>query len=379
MKWQTAWVHECSDFSTLPFKMTELTEIIQMTLNVSGNAVRFELSNLYGEEDLVFNEVSFSADKKFHVKHRIYYDSKTTIIIQKGTTIMTDALDVKILPGQKVFLRLISSRAQKYMDFASTYDTSMTNAAIVRRAGVNPSLRQTFGARRGWFCLSKAEVFSNYQPKIVSLIGDSLIEMGYVSDSLMALLYQKFPNKVVVLNHGVSGQRLLNDAPQDEPLFATFGMKTRKILPKVLQNSPNIVLMFAGLNDLILPVFSQEAKNQLAQAQVLFKEVEYIYKQITSNKSEFMLSTITPFEIGHTKEIHTSVMEQNLLTRINLNKLFQKKYQTELINSAALVEDKTCHLLREYDLGDHIHINKAAGEIIAQNICDKVIAKTGLG
>lgn len=112
MKWQTAWVHECSDFSTLPFKMTELTEIIQMTLNVSGNAVRFELSNLYGEEDLVFNEVSFSADKKFHVKHRIYYDNKTTIIIQKGTTIMTDALDVKILPGQKVFLRLISSRAQ---------------------------------------------------------------------------------------------------------------------------------------------------------------------------------------------------------------------------------------------------------------------------
>ena len=44
-----------------------------------------------------------------------------------------------------------------------------------------------------------------------------------------------------------------------------------------MQNRPHIVLMFSRLNELILPVFSQEAENQLAQDQVLFKEIEGIY------------------------------------------------------------------------------------------------------
>ncbi|MFT9096979.1 MAG: SGNH/GDSL hydrolase family protein [Liquorilactobacillus sp.] len=378
MKWQTVWVHECSDFSTLPFKMAELTEVVQMTMNVSGNAVRFELSNLYGTEDLRFNEVSFSTDEKFHVKHRIYFDDNGIVTIKKGTTIITDALEFKIIPGMKIFLRLVSNKSQKYMDFANTYDTSMTNAVIVRKAGTSPLLRQTFGARRGWFCLSKVEVYSDYQAKVISIIGDSLVEMGYISDSLMALLYKQFPGKAVVLNYGVSGQRMLNDAPQDEPLFATFGIKTREMLPKVLQNSPDLVLVCTGLNDLILPIFSQEAQNQLVKAQELFMEFEYIYEQIRSKGSQVMLGTITPFEIGHTQEIHTSVMEQNIITRIKLNKFLQQKYQNQLVSSALLVENDGFRLLKQYDLGDHIHINKVAGEIIAQSIYKKVVTAVGL-
>ncbi|MFT8424837.1 MAG: SGNH/GDSL hydrolase family protein [Liquorilactobacillus sp.] len=378
MKWQTAWVHECSDFSTLPFKMAELTEVVQMTMNVSGNAVRFELSNLYGTEDLRFNEVSFSTDEKFHVKHRIYFDDNGIVTIKKGTTIITDALEFKIIPGMKIFLRLVSNKSQKYMDFANTYDTSMTNAVIVRKAGTSPLLRQTLGARRGWFCLSKVEVYSDYQAKVISIIGDSLVEMGYISDSLMALLYKQFPGKAVVLNYGVSGQRMLNDAPQDEPLFATFGIKTREMLPKVLQNSPDLVLVCTGLNDLILPIFSQEAQNQLVKAQELFMEFEYIYEQIRSKGSQVMLGTITPFEIGHTQEIHTSVMEQNIITRIKLNKFLQQKYQNQLVSSALLVENDGFRLLKQYDLGDHIHINKVAGEIIAQSIYKKVVTAVGI-
>ncbi|MDC7952565.1 SGNH/GDSL hydrolase family protein [Liquorilactobacillus mali] len=378
MEWQTAWVHECSDFSTLPFKMAELTEMIQMTLNVSGNAVRFELSNLYGDKDIVFDEVSFSTDEKFHVKHRVCFDGKKAVVIKKGTTIITDSLDFVIQSGMKIFLKLVSNRSQKYMDFANTYDTSMTNAVIVRKANTSPSLRRTIDARRGWFCLSKVEVLSDYQAKVISIIGDSLVEMGYISDSLMALLYKQFPGKVVVLNYGISGQRMLNDAPQDEPLFATFGVKTRKTLPKVLQNKPSLVLMFAGLNDLILPVFSKEAQKQLVKVQELFTEVEHICEQIKMGKSQFMLSTVTPFEIGHTREIHTSMVEQNIRTRIKLNELLQQKYKNELLNTAELVEDNSLRLLKQYDLGDHMHVNKAAGEIIAQSMFEKVAAAVAL-
>ncbi|MCG4787976.1 hypothetical protein L0N33_21895, partial [Roseburia faecis] len=59
---------------------------------------------------------------------------------------------------------------------------------------------------------------------IIELTGDSLAETGMIETGLIKQLL----NQAVVVNTGISGNRLLHDAPQDGPLYQTFGQSLIK-------------------------------------------------------------------------------------------------------------------------------------------------------
>lgn len=371
MEWSTVWLHECSNFSALPFKMNELTEIVQMTLNENGEALRFELTNLYGKQDILFDEINLSTDKEFHVKQQISFQRQRKVIIKHGSKILTDPVQLRIIPGMKIFLQLISKKPQEYMDFASTYDTSETNAIIVRKADVKAKLSKNNSARHGWFCLRRAEILTRKRAKKIAIVGDSLAEMGYISSELAEVFRSDYPGEITVLNYGVSGQRLLNNAPQDEPLFTTFGMKVRENVKTAIDDGVDLIVIISGLNDLVLPLFSKQAANQVVNEHDLFDEIRYLI-DFGRESAKIIVCSITPFEIGHGKEIHTKLMEQNISTRLKFNKLLRKYCTNTLIDSASLMGDiDQLRLQKKYDLGDHLHINKEGGAMVAQEIFNK--------
>ncbi len=118
--------------------MEELTQIVQVTTNVSGIALRLHLTNLHGKSELVFQKLEFSFDETFHVKHEITLHGTATIKIPAGSRVITDPLKVAVHTGQRLFFRLSSSEPQNYLDFANTYDTTLTNAGMIRKADKLP-------------------------------------------------------------------------------------------------------------------------------------------------------------------------------------------------------------------------------------------------
>ena len=55
--WQAAWYYENIDFSAMPFKMRELSQLIKITSFLSGKELRLKLTNYYGKEELIFDEI----------------------------------------------------------------------------------------------------------------------------------------------------------------------------------------------------------------------------------------------------------------------------------------------------------------------------------
>ncbi|MCC7666065.1 SGNH/GDSL hydrolase family protein [Liquorilactobacillus satsumensis] len=377
MKWVPIWQHNCNDFSTLPFRMEELTQIVQVTTNVSGIALRLHLTNLHGKSELVFQKLEFSFDETFHVKHEITLHGTATIKIPAGSRVITDPLKVAVHTGQRLFFRLSSSEPQNYLDFANTYDTTLTNAGMIRKADKLPRLRKSFTARRGWFCLEQIEFWTAAQPKTILFTGDSLIEMGLITDSLTALLNRAFPEKVVTLNSGISGNRLLHDAPTDELLYQTFGQGLLHRLPDLLEIQPELVFVLAGGNDLILPLLSLQAGKQKVTAPELLAGVTELQQLVSKSNGTLLLGDLLPFRLGHSNQVklQTADYEDAQQTRREFNRLLTAK---NYVFHNYFVADAQGQLSSTYDLGDHMHVSKAGGIKIAAKLYEKVVRKLEL-
>lgn len=374
MEWQLGWYHSCDDYRTLPFTFAELTEVIQAVVNISGSGVRLSLSNLYGKTELVFQRVELSLDEKFHVKQTVTFNGLNQAKVGKGTVVMSDPVWLKVQAGVKLYVKISSRDKQTYSDFCCTYDTTVTNAAFVRNCEGIPHLQHSMNARRGWFCLNEINVLTDSKPKIVNMTGDSLVEMGQISASVAETLYHAYPEKVVVVNTGVSGGRLLYDAPDDERLYQTFGPSLiKRIFAESQKLRPALTIAFIGSNDLLLPLLSREAEGQIITAVEFMQGITQLKKILAQHNSDLLLGTILPFSLGHGAVPHTKRYAQALKKRVEINHCLQRL--PEVLDCSYIVEDGKQHLKPAYDFGDHIHLNKQGGQKIATAVCAKINVK----
>lgn len=373
VEWKLGWYHSCDNYRTLPFTFPELTEVIQAVINLSGKAVRLNLSNLYGKTKLVFQKVEVSLDEKFHVKQTATFNGVARAEIVQGTIIMSDPVWLKVSAGMKLYVKLSSCVKQTYSDFCCTYDTTMTNAAFVRNYKGLPHLQRSMTARRGWFCLNEINILTDNMPEIINMTGDSLVEMGQISASVAEVMYRAYPEKVVVVNTGISGGRLLYDAPDDEQLYQTFGLSLLKRASTEAQKiNPIWTIAFIGSNDLLMPLLSKEAAGQTVTVETFLQGILQLRRILVERNSRFILGTILPFSLGHGTVPHTSRYIQAVEKRFKINQ--QLYLLPETIDCSRIVEDENHCLKAEYDFGDHLHLNKRGGQKIAAAICAKISA-----
>ncbi|WP_057743253.1 hypothetical protein [Liquorilactobacillus capillatus] len=371
MEWKLGWYHNCDDYRALPFTFPELTEVVQATLNLNGDGIRLGLSNLYGEKDLIFQKVEAATDEKFHVKQKVTFAGIEQATVIKGTTLKSDPVHLQVKAGMKLYLKLSSKSVQTYADFCCTYDTTLTNANFVRRYASTPHLHHSMDARRGWFCLNEIEVLTDSQPAVVNITGDSLVEMGQISTSLAEIVYQKRPGKIVFANTGISGGRLLHDAPQDEPLYQTFGPSLlRRAATEAQKLMPVLTIAFIGSNDLIMPLVSKEALQQQIDINDFADGIIQLKKVLQRNHSRLLLGTLLPFSLGHGSVPHSNIYTQTLNKRQEINRYLRRLPET--FDSSQLVEDDKQRLQSRYDFGDHLHLNKRGGQKIATAIWDRI-------
>lgn len=356
--WQWAAVATCDNFESLPFKLPQLSQLVKLTVGISGPSIRLSLTNRNGDKNLVFDQVAVANNPQMANRQVVTAAHRATIVIPAGQMLMTDPATINAVAGKPLYVRMVASRPQSYADFASTYDPRIVNGTYSRRAGLLPPLPTGCDARKGWFCLEGVQVFSSDQPLTVKLTGDSLAEMGLVATSLVKQLRARSSHPVVLINTAISGSRLLNDAPVDEPLFATFGQSLlhRLACPRWVTD---ITVALTGSNDLVLPFWSHDA--YLPTVQQLVNGVDRLAKLIDQQGSRLLMTTISPFD-PHLPANQAAVSRHLAAVRCRINQQLLKRPFVVNVEPLVAVEGR---LTSQADFGDQLHYSPAGANLVA--------------
>lgn len=367
--WKPSVYYESADFSSMPFKLPQLSQVIKLTPSLSGNEGRLRLSNRYGKEDLWFDEIKVSLDASFNNAISVTYNYQEEIFLPKGEVLMTDGFFLGIEANQPIYVWMKATRQQSYSDYKSTFETTLTNASFVRKFNLLPKLKATTTLKKGWFCLEAIEVWSDKQVEYLEFAGDSLMEMGMITTPIKQALLQQMPEKYVFLETAVSGNRLCYDAPKDTKIHTTFG---DSLLKRIQQNNsgiiPKVRLVSIGANDLMVPLIAKDAQNQimtLDKYQIAISQLKKL-----QNTQTYLLN-LPPFKVQpifgdvDVKKVQKIRQEINQWTRIQMN----------YFDLTPIIETVSCETKAEYDFGDQMHLNQLGGKKVAQVILLDLINK----
>lgn len=364
MPWYPSFYQLTHDFSALPFHYEKLCQVVKITPSLSGHHCRLKLTNRYGKQDLVFDEIMIADNPAFNDAQTICYLHQRQIIIPQGQVIKTDPVLLMTNSGQPVYVRMVAKRSQEYADFASTYQSDLTNATISRSLTMKPVFSNRWRAQKGWFSLESLEIQTLRSPKYqIEITGDSLVESGMVTAPLIQYFNQHYPDQFVWYQTGISGNQLLHDAPVEEPLYETFG---NSLLHRQRLNpiSTQITLAIIGTNDLLLPYYSHVIADQNVTPRTLLQGFQQLQNQCATRESRLLTTTIASLRLFDLPTLQP-VEELIELQRERINQLLVQ--QPGVIDGGQLLTNpRTGQLDDRYDFGDHIHWNPAGGQKIAK-------------
>lgn len=365
MGWQIASSRLTHDFSALPFKMKELTLLIKITPQVDGSGLRLILQNRFNHTALLFDELIVSHDEKMSDAKSITRGKQKQIAIVGNGAVHTDALPFEVIAGQPLYFRMRALQKQTYADFSCVYDETFYNAIMAGTKNAAPHLPHNWQARKGWFCISCLEVWTNKKTPIIELTGDSLAETGMIETGLIKQLL----NQAVVVNTGISGNRLLHDAPQDGPLYQTFGQSLIKRATQSTDPHPHPIIVLIGSNDLVLPLIDGQSAHELVTPGQYLAGVSQLKQILDDRRCPLILTTIPPFSP------HVAPQQENILLdaqqrRLLINQELRRFEWVVDLDPWLLGNDGG--LKEIYDFGDHLHLNAAGGMVAAQAIMQKL-------
>lgn len=364
--YQLAYLQATHDFSSLPFKYGQLHQLVKLTPFLSGQRCQLLFSNRYGDSPLHFDRVAVADNPRMENAVAVTFQGSWSLTLPKGSHLLpSDSIDWPTKAGRPLYVEMVAQESQSYADFACTYATGWVNAAITRRSDFCPRLPDTWHARHGWVCLDGLKVLTDAHPRYLELTGDSLAETGMVAQELFCQLVSHSPEKVVAINTGISGNRLLHDAPQDGPLFATYGQS----LISRLQDSQlpfDLRLALIGSNDLLLPVYSEQAKVETHDLTSLCQGFLRL-----AQLGNLLTTTVPPFRL-FTGKLSSTEKELNH-TRLVLNLCLAQ--HAFVVDTAHLVANQDNNALAaSMDFGDGMHLSPRGGAVVANALLSKIEA-----
>lgn len=370
-QWQTAVWHSCSDFAALPFRMKQLTQLVKLTPGISGESLRLVFTNFYGTTDLTFNQVMVADNPQMAGSVKVTTRGQDQLTVPIKKMVHTDPIQFAVAAHRPLYVMITANRPQQYADFASTYDPSLVNAVYSQALHFRPPLPTGYHARKGWFCLAGMEVQSADSPLLVEMTGDSLAEMGLVTTPLINQLRRQTQRGVVVINTAVSGSRLLQPAPADEPLYATFG---DSLLARQARESfpVDLVVALTGSNDLILPFWSRQA--QLPTVQQLVDGFAQLNDLVGRRHGQLVTTTIPPFGLHLTSDQQAAGRHAAMIRR-QVNAQLIKQVNT--VDVEPLISDGEA-LKQTADFGDQVHYSVTGANLVATAISNWIDDKMSL-
>lgn len=387
-KWVEAYGFSHKDISITEFFVNNQTIRYAVPIGISGNKIEIVLSNKFGNEDLILDKVTLSTiTKEDNIKQdkltMLTYDNLKKVIIPKGKDITCDILDYEILSGDELGISIYiknkfqiksggSNLGRRYVSIEGDYTNNQKIPCNVIEIDMQEDEPDYF-TRPTVDIIKKINIFTKNEAYCIAAIGDSITAMDYWRRPLAERLQNKYEGLVTVLNYGIIGNRLLYSTGL-RGLNGIFGESGQKrILEDGLQiKGLKYIILLEGTNDLIQPGVCAPL-SQRVTANEIIESYKSIVEEAYKHGIRVVGGTLPPF-CG----IESVYWEEAEYTRKIINDWIRKsKDFYAIIDFDEIIADKRNKKRIKDDLhiGDWLHPNLAAGNLIAESIDINIFSK----
>lgn len=341
--------------------------------SVGGSEVRVRLSNLFGNAAVTLGPVHVAlsakgADTVPGSDHTLLFDSKPTVTIAKGASVLSDPvkMDVKALQSLAVSIYVPADK----QDHASTiHGAGFATAYITDSGDATAAVRfpreENSGNR---FFLTGVEVAGSSTKYTLVAFGDSITDgVGTKADAnerwpdaLAARLQADAKlSSIGVADAGISGNRILRD---------NSGPSALARFDRDALDQPGVrwIVLLEGINDIGGSGYAWKASDKVSAKQVI-DGMKALIARAHARHVKIYGATLTPYG-GSGWPYHSAAGEA---TREQVNAWIRHSGAFDgVVDFDKVIRDPAApeRMLAAYDSGDHLHPNSTGYQAMANAV-----------
>lgn len=364
MKFTPIYSYKTKDYTLLNMRLNGSKQILNFKTHAKGNKIRILLTNIHNPRKMKIRYMSVVINGEYH---QVTVEGKKRFEMPKHSEFYSDEIEVDIPAsgGMVIYTRFsLFTKAYSASDFNSTKTITSRhegwfnrelNLGLKTKAINKPNLQIVA-------LVKQVEVMSDH--KTIAWFGDSLTNHSHYTQPLQQRLFDEKVN-AVICNAGLSGNRLLKEGRGIAK--RTFGISgLDRFFDDVYKyNTPDLVVVGLGINDLIHPNTMAEA-DELPEISEIIEGYRTLLKTIKEKGSKAILCTITPFK-GYNQDI----LNKAYSMRDELNEWIKNQKEFDnVLDISSIVQDPvyTDHLEIPYEGDDKLHWDAKGGQLLADQI-----------
>lgn len=349
----------------MPLILNQQTLQQSLRISLGGNKLRLVFSNRYGVQPLILGDSYFSINGLTDLIH-IKFKGKTTVAIPAGEIIYSDEIAINLPSLSIIHLRTYLPEPIPVNTFhwdARHFSLLATGNQTLKE---NVHYEQKISSR---LLLESVEIQPELPSKVVVVIGDSMVDgNGVEMDSYHRwtdfLAEHLISQSAAVINAGQSGSRLLKDG---------IGVITLARFERDVLNQPGATtcVIQIGLNDLGLVGTALDPEGIIPSTDQLIRAYRQLINKAKDKHIRMIAVTLVPLRCHTEYELENFYDPKKEEIRQQINAWIRNSGEFDaIIDSDMLVRDPKCiqYLDRQYDSGDHLHLNKRGHQLITSSI-----------
>ena len=314
-KWTSTWRYVAVDYGYEIGCLENITQIATFRNNLEGSAIRVRLNNRYGETPMEITHGSvWLRDResgKLSQELPLTLNGEAKMVLPPDSSPYCDPISHPVTARDDVILKLYFEKktpvrcvcltwaAMSWGSVHMTGDFGRTEAlGFTVKPQIMPGLAFDPYPNQYVAGVSDIAVETENDPCLIGLFGDSITHMSYFSDSLIDLLYEKYPGRCAVINGGIAGNRVQKSHPVVEPMpgkGAQFGIagKDRFAQDMLSDGAPDVLFLMEGVNDCSHSIAFGES--DVPTPVQIHAALEDVAAQAKAAGCKVMTSTIMPF------------------------------------------------------------------------------------
>ena len=359
------------------FKNQTLREIVHVSLG--GSPVRVRISNVYGTKPIVVGSTHVGLRRSGssivpESDRTLRFGGQPTVMIPPGALVVSDpaSLNVPANSDLAVSMFLPGETPAETMHRAAFQTSYISEGDLTG----SPALPVGAEAMTSWPFLVGIDVGRSSSTDAIVAFGDSITDgSGSTRDAnhrwtdylLTRLASAKSRHALAVLNAGIGGNRVVHNG--SGPLaYAGPSLRTRFDHDVLAQPGVRFVIVLAGINDIGIPGTSFAPLSEEVSSAEIVASLRQVAERAHEHRLRIFAGTLTPFEGSTIKGYFTDERE---IRRQEVNKLIRSGEGFDGIidfDNAIADPGHPARILPRYDSGDHLHLNDAGYQAMAEVI-----------
>jgi lysophospholipase L1-like esterase len=330
----------CSPFLLWPLRPKKTIQFA-VTSSLSGVNVRLRFANIYGKRPYRLGECTIKAGG---ARAQVTMEGRRELVIPRGGTTYSDTVPLPLTSGSLVEISLY-------------YLNRPAEGNAVEAAPFIPSL-------------DAIEVESTIAPEVIVAFGDSITQQGKWTQPLAAKLLATYVDKVVLINKGISGNRVLHAGTGRRKVFGAAAVD-RLERDALAVSGVKTVIIALGTND--IGMSSRRGHNSLTANQ-LTGALQAMAERLQGGGIRVIGSTLLPCMGWPGYQPYHEAIRNEVNAWIRTGDGFDRVVD---FDAALRAEDDPSRMKTAYDSGDHLHPSSAGGEAMAEAAFNTYTARTG--